>query len=87
MAIKGTEELEKQKRIKRTKIFLRKFGLRIKKLREKRGWTLEGSEELGYPDWSHLKKIESGKKIIRVSTLLNLAKLFDMSLSELLKDL
>jgi XRE family transcriptional regulator, regulator of sulfur utilization len=66
--------------------FLKKLGLRLRKLRNQRGWTLEETEEHGWNNWQHLQKIEAGKKNIGISTLLRLAKLYKLELSELLKN-
>lgn len=67
--------------------FLKKFGLRIRALREKRNWTLEKAEENGGPSWTHLQRIESGKKNINLTTVLKLSRLYKMTVSELFKDL
>jgi transcriptional regulator with XRE-family HTH domain len=62
------------------------IGLKIRSIREKRGWTLEHCEELGWSSWQQLQKIESGRNIT-VRTLINLSNLFDVHPSELLKDI
>lgn len=64
---------------------LKAFGLRIRHLRESRDWTLEHCEEMGYASWRHLQLIESGKKDISFTTLINLANLFGMHPSEILE--
>lgn len=51
-----------------------------------RGWTLEYTEELGWPNWTHFQRIESGKNIT-VHTLVNIANLFGVHPSELLEDI
>jgi len=61
------------------------MGLQIRSMREKKGWTLEDTEEHGWPSWQHLQKIESGKDI-NLSTLVRLANLFGVHPSELLRD-
>jgi transcriptional regulator with XRE-family HTH domain len=61
------------------------LGLKVRQIRESKGLTLERCEELGWPDWTHLQKIESGKNIT-VHTLVNLANLFSIHPAELLKD-
>lgn len=60
------------------------LGLRIRELRLARGWTLEECESAGYPSWRHLQKVEAGK-MINLSTLVNLANLFGISLSRLVE--
>lgn len=62
--------------------FLRRLGARIRKLRLERGWTLEEAEEHGWPDWTHLQKVESGKNIT-VVTFRRIAKLYKISAAEL----
>jgi transcriptional regulator with XRE-family HTH domain len=62
------------------------LGLRIRKLRKERGWTLEECEQHGWKNWRHLQTIENGKNIT-VYTLVNVSNLFGISPSDLLKDL
>lgn len=64
------------------RIFLKKLGARLRKLRQERGWTLEQTEEHGWPDWTHLQKIEAGKNIT-VVTLRRIAKLYTVSAAKL----
>jgi hypothetical protein len=64
----------------------RAIGLKVRALRETRGWTLEGCEERGWANWKHLQRIESGQSIT-VYTLINLANLFGVHPSELLNDI
>lgn len=65
------------------KKFSKALGLRIRELRNERGWTLEACEEHGYTNWRHLQSIESGKDI-NVTTLVRIANLFGMHPSEIL---
>ena len=69
-----------------TKKFLKKLGLRLRSLRNQRNLTLEDTEELGIKSWKHLQKIESGRNVT-VVTLLQLAKIYKVHPSELLKGL
>ncbi len=62
------------------------IGLKIRSLREGRGWTLEYTEEMGWQSWQQLQKIESGRNIT-VKTIVNIANLFGVHPSELLKDI
>lgn len=64
----------------------RSVGLKIRKLREERGWSLEKCEEMGWPDWTHLQKIELGKNMT-FQTLINIANLFGVHPTVLLEDL
>ena len=65
------------------KKYLRRLGARIRDLRIERGWTLEGTEDRGWSNWTHLQRIEAGKNIT-VVTLRKVAQLYKISLSELL---
>lgn len=65
---------------------LKKLGLRLRQIREKKNWTLEDAEEHGWPSWQHLQKVESGKNIT-VLTLLRLCKLYKVRPVEVFKDI
>lgn len=67
--------------------FLKRFGLRIRELRNEQGWTLEETEDHGWTDCVHMQKIESGIKDISLTTVRRLSKLFKISISELFEDL
>jgi transcriptional regulator with XRE-family HTH domain len=64
---------------------IKAFGLKIRGLRNERGWTLEQTEEHGWPSWRHLQKIERGKNVT-LETVVNLANLFGVTPAELLED-
>lgn len=68
------------------KAFLKRVGARIRKLRQQRNWTLEDTEENGWPDWTHMQQIETGKNIT-VITFRRVAKLYQISPAELWDDL
>ena len=72
---------------KRQQNYFKKFGLRLRKFRMKAGMTLEETEEYGLKSWKHLQRIEAGESNIRMATLLQLAKIYKVHPSELLKDL
>ncbi|MGZ3725170.1 MAG: helix-turn-helix domain-containing protein [Pseudobdellovibrio sp.] len=65
---------------------LKEFGLRVRAIRESKGWTLEETENHGWSNWQHLQKIESGKNIT-LATALKVADVFKIELSKILKDL
>lgn len=67
--------------------FMKKFGLKMRELREKKGWTLEFTEEKDWSHWQYLQQIESGKSNVTLSTLLKLSRLYRISLSEMFNDL
>jgi transcriptional regulator with XRE-family HTH domain len=66
--------------------FSKGLGLKIRGLRQQRGWTLEDCEEHGWPSWRHLQSIEAGKNI-NIKTLVNLANLFGVHPAEILEGL
>lgn len=66
--------------------FLKKLGARLRAIRNDKGWTLEETEEHGWPNWRHLQKIESGKNVT-VSTIKKLSDLYKIPVSEILADL
>ena len=51
-----------------------KFGQLFRDIRQKKGWTLEDTEDHGWHDWKYLQKIESGQNI----TILTFFKLCDL---------
>lgn len=61
------------------------IGLKVRSLREAKGWTLEDTEERGGLSWQQLQKIESGRNIT-VRTVINLANLFGVHPTVLLED-
>lgn len=65
--------------------FSKVLGLKIRKLRTEKGWTLEDTEEHGWPNWTHFQRIEAGKNMT-VHTLVNVANLLGVSPAELLSD-
>lgn len=69
-----------------TKKALKVLGERIRERRQELGWTLEESEEHGWPSWRHLQKIETGKNIT-VETLLKVCKLLKLEPSKLFRGL
>jgi transcriptional regulator with XRE-family HTH domain len=67
-----------------SKKYLKRLGLRLREIRNQKGWTLEETEEHGWQSWRHLQKIESGKNIT-VETLFRLSKLYKMEAWEIIK--
>lgn len=67
------------------KKFSKALGLKIRELRNGKGWTLEECEEHGWKSWKHLQSIEAGKNMT-VHTLVNIANLFGVSPGDLLED-
>lgn len=63
--------------------YLKKLGLRLRQIRLDKGWTLEETEEHGWPSWRHLQKIESGKNIT-IATLIRLSMVYKMSPKDIL---
>lgn len=67
--------------------FKKRFGLRLRELRNDRGLTLEETEEHGVKSWKHLQRIEAGDANITMETLLLLSRIYRVHPSEVLKDL
>ena len=67
---------------KKDKIFLLEFGTRLRKIREKKKWTLEFTEEKGWGHWQYLQQIETGKKDVGVLTLNKLSKLYQVPIAD-----
>ena len=62
-----------------------KFGRRLRKLREKRGWSqVEAAHSFGI-DRGHLSDLERGKKSVCLPMLKVLSKGFNVTVSELMR--
>lgn len=66
--------------------FLKALGAKLRSIRLEKGWTLEETEEHGWPNWRHLQKIESGKNFT-LATLRKLSKLYNKTISEIMENL
>ncbi len=66
---------------------IQKIGSNIKKLREKRNWTLESVEDRGYRSWKHWQAIEAGKRNVNVTTILRIAKVLKVKPEQLFSKL
>lgn len=63
------------------------FGRKLHALRTAKRMTLKAlSEKLGYSTHAYLSEIECGRKVPTVAFVLKVARLFDVSTDELLKD-
>lgn len=63
-----------------------RFGRRLKKLRQERGWSQETLANLADIDRTYLPGIESGKRNVSIILAERLARVFGMSISELFKE-
>lgn len=64
-----------------------RFGEKLRALRMHKRLTLrEMGRRLGYRSHSYLSELESGKKIPTVQFVLKVARLFDVTTDELIKD-
>ena len=61
------------------------LGVRVRELREARGWTLERAAEAMNLDLKHLQKVEAGKLNLTLVTLVRIADGFGTPLAELFK--
>lgn len=66
--------------------YIEAFGRRCRTFRQERDWTLEDMLVFGFSS-QHYQKIEKGKKGLTLWTAKRIAEAFQVSLSELLKDL
>lgn len=66
---------------------MQRFGEKLRILRTQRGMTLkELALELGLTAHGYISELESGKKKPTAELVLNVARLFDVSTDQLLKD-
>jgi len=66
---------------------IQKFGQKLQILRRQRGLTLkELASALGYMAHGHLSELEAGKKTPTAEFVLSVARLFDVTTDQLLKD-
>ncbi len=65
---------------------LKAFGLKVREIRELKGWTLENTEDHGWSNWQHLQKIESGKNVT-LATVFKVCEVFNVKLADLFSDL
>lgn len=66
---------------------LREFGVKLRALRTANGLTLlDLANRLGYASHAYLSEIESGRKMPTALFVLRVARLFDVTTDELLKD-
>jgi transcriptional regulator with XRE-family HTH domain len=66
---------------------IKRFGVKLHLLRTGRGMTLqELAEALGHKAHGHISELEAGKKLPTVEFVLQVARYFDVTTDELLKD-
>jgi transcriptional regulator with XRE-family HTH domain len=66
---------------------IQRFGQKLQVLRRKRGFTLkELAFALGYTAHGHISELEAGKKTPTADFVLSVARLFDVTTDQLLKD-
>lgn len=63
------------------------FGHRVKELRLAKGYSQEKLAELSDLDRTYIPGIESGKRNVSIIVIKKLAKAYDISISELMKDI
>lgn len=68
-------------------VFLEELGARIKQLRKERGWTLRDMVVQHGFHLSHWQAFEKGNRGISLSSLLRIAEVYNITLSELLDGL
>jgi len=66
---------------------IKRFGKKLHKLRTSRGITLQDlAEALGFKSHGYISELEAGKKLPTVDFVLQVARYFDVTTDELLKD-
>lgn len=66
---------------------IQRFGEKLRTLRARRGMTLkELAGELGLTAHGYISELEAGKKLPTAEFVLNVARLFEVTTDELLKD-
>ena len=65
----------------------KKFAYRIKELRLKKGWSQEYLANKANLDRTYMQSIESGKRNVSLLIIEKLACAFDLSISDLLKNI
>jgi transcriptional regulator with XRE-family HTH domain len=62
-----------------------KFGLKVKELRSKKGWSQEKLALNADLDRTYIPSIESGKRNVSITVIEKIAKAFQIETEELLK--
>ncbi len=76
-----------RKKSKRQKEEIKRFGEKLLTLRILHGLTQIGlAQQLGYSSHSHIVSLEKGQKPPTLETVLNIARLFNVTTDVLLKD-
>ncbi len=66
---------------------MQRFGEKLRTLRTQRGMTLKAlALKLGLSSHGYISELETGKKKPTAGFVLNIARLFDVSTDQLLKD-
>ncbi|MCY4523787.1 MAG: helix-turn-helix domain-containing protein, partial [Halobacteriovoraceae bacterium] len=68
---------------KEERAYLRNLGLKIRSYRERKGWTLEDTEEMGWPSYRHLQTVEQGQRNVTIIVLKRISKLYNIPLSKI----
>lgn len=63
----------------------KKFGKRVKELRQSKGLSQEALAHLAELDRTYIPSIEKGERNVSIEVILKLAVAFDLKISELLK--
>jgi putative transcriptional regulator len=66
---------------------MQRFGEKLRALRQQRGLTLKQlAQAIGHTTHSHISELETGKRRPSLDLALRLARYFDVSLDQLVKD-
>ena len=72
---------------KKDQALLKQFGEIVKSKRAALNWTLEDTEDNGYPSWQHWQAVESGLKNISFTTVMNVCRTLGIQPVDLFKKL
>lgn len=66
---------------------MQRFGEKLRTLRKQRGMTINQlAQAIGHTTHSHVSELETGKRKPSLDLALRLARFFDVSLDQLVKD-
>jgi transcriptional regulator with XRE-family HTH domain len=69
------------------KTIQKEFGLRVRHLRKKRGWTQEQLAEAAGRHWTYIGGIERGERNITLQVVADIAHALDIKIGDLFRGL
>jgi transcriptional regulator with XRE-family HTH domain len=65
----------------------KQFGLRVRDLRKKRGWTQEQLAQAAGRHWTYIGGIERGERNVTLQVVADIARALDVDIRELFRGL